>query len=354
MTSKSLGSGMEWAGATTLRSRFVAIPAEQVRAPFATDVDSDHSIQSPGPRLRVGVISNQRAHRNSVAGRVLPEVGASMHWASPRTKDELALALARFAWGRVDALIIDGGDGTVRDVLSAAAADYPDALPRVAIVPSGKTNALALDLGIPADWTLDDAVAAIARGHHESRTPIEIRRSDDSATVLRGFLFGAGAFVRATALAQEAHGVGLFRGMAVGAALAAAIGQSLFGGAHNIWRQGEAIGIDFDDGRSITGPSYTVLASTLKRLPLGLKPFGKVRDGLKLLRVEAQPRRLWAAIAPLLAGSEAHWLRELGYHHGDVERVTLKLEHDFILDGEAFTGGTLSLARGKPVTFVTP
>ena len=336
-----------------IRNRHFGLAASQPIRNLPDDIAIPRSAPLRHPLLRIGIISNRRAHRNLLADRMVPEIGASMQWASPRTPDELALALARFAWARIDALVIDGGDGTVRDVLSAAATAYPDALPRVSIVPSGKTNALALDLGIPTDWTIEDAVAAIAAGRQRVRTPIEIRRPDAPDSVLRGFLFGAGAFVRATAMAQQAHGFGLFRGVAVGASLAAAVGQSLFGGEGNSWRTGEPVGIDFDDGPFISGPVYTVMASTLNRLPLGLKPFGRTRGGLKLLRVEAQPRHLWAAIGPLLAGSQAPWLARSGYHHGDAERFTLTLEQDFILDGEAFAGGTLAVSRGAPVTFVT-
>src|SRR3546814_6394575 len=72
--------------------------------------------------------------------------------------------LERFAAEGVDLLVVDGGDGTVRDVISAAPAAFGDRMPRMAILPSGKTNALALDLGVPLDWAVANVVEAAARG----------------------------------------------------------------------------------------------------------------------------------------------------------------------------------------------
>src|SRR3546814_12209371 len=73
-------------------------------------------------------------------------------------------------------LVVDGGDGTVRDVISAAPAAFGDRMPRMAILPSGKTNALALDLGVPLDWAVADVVEAAARGTFVRRATIEIYR----------------------------------------------------------------------------------------------------------------------------------------------------------------------------------
>src|SRR3546814_15016806 len=77
-------------------------------------------------------------------------------------------------------LVVDGGDGTVRDVISAAPAAFGDRMPRMAILPSGKTNALALDLGVPLDWAVADVVEAAARGQFVRRAPIEIYRDGRS------------------------------------------------------------------------------------------------------------------------------------------------------------------------------
>lgn len=272
----------------------------------------------------------------------------------PRNHAELHDVLASFAARHINLLVIDGGDGTVRDVISAAKRHFRHAFPRLAVVPSGKTNALALDLGIPNDWTITSALEAAHSGRVGLRSPIEISRRGESQTPIRGFLFGTGAFLRATALAQKTHRIGAFNGLAVGLSIAGSVAQTAFGGRDNVWRRGDMLRIEWQDGRVVEQPHYLALASTLMRLPTGIKPFGRVRDGLKLLTIDAPPRRLLTSVPTLLRGSEAASLERDGYHRTDVEQVGLTIETGFVLDGEAYPGGDLVLRRGDPIRFVVP
>lgn len=315
-------------------------------------VPSRPRVQRSDSEARIGVIHNVRARRN--IARHPPLVVAGCEHAMPRSHAELHDVLGSFAAREIDTLIIDGGDGTVRDVMSAAPRHFPAALPRLAIVPSGKTNALALDLGIPARWTPEDAVRAIAEGHVRERAPIEVARHGAVHADLRGFIFGAGAFARATTLAQTTHRFGAFNGLAVGLSIAAAIGQTLLGGWDNSWRRGEWMLVARNGGGAIDGAQYMVLASTLRQMPLGIKPFGAAREGLKMLRVEAAPRRVVAALPALLGGGSRDWLREAGYHREEATRIDLSLDGGFVLDGETFSGGDLTLREGAPVRFVVP
>ncbi|MDF0487905.1 acylglycerol kinase family protein [Sphingomonas sp. H39-1-10] len=302
----------------------------------------------------VGIIFNRKAHRNLRHAQASPEVARALDWAFPHTEQDLREALARFADRGIDVLAVDGGDGTIRDVLSIAPAYFRDRLPRIAIVPSGKTNALALDLGIPITWSLADALGAIPLGHVKQRSPLEVRHAAAATPHLRGFLFGAGAFVQATEIAQDVHGLGGFRGVAVGLSLAAAIAQTVFGKADNRWRRGLNVGVTLEDGMRIERPFYLILGSTLKRLPLGLRPFGHERAGLKVLGVDAPPRHLLATLPALLAGSEAQWLQRFGYHRCTTSSIRLQFDADFVLDGETYPGGDVVLTRGGLIDFVVP
>uniref|UniRef100_UPI0035CC7E4C diacylglycerol/lipid kinase family protein n=1 Tax=uncultured Sphingomonas sp. TaxID=158754 RepID=UPI0035CC7E4C len=306
------------------------------------------------PDLRVGVISNGKAHRNLTRGAAPPSYLPLASWTAPATHTELSDALAGFAARDVNVLVVDGGDGTVRDVITEGLRHFPRAFPTMVVVPSGKTNALALDLGIPSDWTIAAALDSIGAGRVKQRNPLEIWRDGASAPDLRGFLFGAGAFVRATGLAQRVHRLGAFDGMAVGLSLASAIAQTFFGGKRNPWRQGEPMRIETADGHNAERAFYIALASTLNRLPLGIKPFGRKRDGLKLLGIDAPPRRMLAAVPALLAGSEAAWLDRAGYHRATADSLHLSLAGGFILDGEFYPGGGLLLKKGAALTFATP
>jgi len=306
------------------------------------------------PAERVAVLTNPRSHRNKRTGVSAPPPELAGLVEMPRSQGDLAVALARFAAAGIDLLVIDGGDGTVRDVITAAPAFFGESLPRIAIVPSGKTNALAIDLGLPADWTVRDAILAARAGRFASRAPIEIARADSTDLPVRGFLFGAGGFVRATSLAQRTHRAGAFKGFAVGLSLALAIGQTMFGSRSNSWRAGQRMVIGTQDGRRIDRDFYLLVGTTLERLPLGLRPFGRPRPGLKMLAVDAPPRAMALHVLPLLAGSEAAFLKRAGYHRADPDSFRLTLDGEFILDGEHYSGGELMVRTGAPIDFAVP
>ena len=303
---------------------------------------------------RVGLIYNERSHHNRKRGQQLGPFRNSIDARMPADRSELDEILADFAASGIKLLVVDGGDGTVRDVLTAASRVFGLNMPDIAVLPSGKTNALAIDLGVPAGWTVEDAVAAAALGNSALRSPIEVETSGRSDTPLRGFLLGAGAFVRATSLAQHTHRWGLFAGFAVGVSLMLVLCQTFFGSAGNSWRRGEAITLRLDSGSVLAGKRYLFLASTLETLPLGLKPFGSVRPGLKLLSVDAPPRHMLLAVPAIVAGWSAPWLERLGYHRRDANHIALELPGEFILDGEKFAGGSIVLRRGAPIRFVVP
>jgi len=306
--------------------------------------------------VRVGVISNPRSRRNQQGNPVHRRAGATpdMLVAEPATKDALAEALADFAARGVEMIVVDGGDGTVRDVLSAAPLAFGAALPPIAVIPSGKTNALALDLGIPWDWSAGDAQAALAAGRVTTRQPVEITGED--GVTHRGFLFGASAFVRATDLAQRTHDIGACGGVAVGLSVLGAVLQTMFAGAANAWRKGERVRIvDMADGTTGEHDLYLLLGSTLRRLPIGLKPLGRAADGLNILAVEAPPRLLALAVPAILAGHEGGWLARAGYHHRHAASPSrLTLPGGFVLDGESYAGGVYDVRAGEPITFVVP
>ena len=60
------------------------------------------------------------------------------------------------------------------------------------------------------------------------------------------------------------------------------------------------------------------------------------------------------AVPALLRGSEAAWLEQAGYRRHDVQSFTVTLEGGFILDGELYDGGTITVRQGRPLQFVTP
>ncbi|HVI32874.1 diacylglycerol/lipid kinase family protein [Phenylobacterium sp.] len=302
--------------------------------------------------MRAGVIRNPKSHRNrrNMAWAAAPE---GTLFAKPKTKEALAEALAGFAGEGVDTLVIDGGDGTVRDVLTRLPAAFGERRPRLAVVPSGKTNVLAEDLGVPADWTVEAALQrALEPGRPRASRPcVEVVRRDGSER-RRGFIFGTGAYVRATRLAQSAHRMGAFGTASVALTLAASVVQSMAGRSDRGWRAGEGMRLALGGGGPTDGARFLVIASTLETLPLGLKPFGPVRPGLKALAIEAPPRRLVAALPPLWTGAQPAWLEDAGYvrRDGDLE---VDFQGEYVLDGEAYRAGALTVRQGPVMEFVT-
>lgn len=304
--------------------------------------------------MRIGVVRNRRSHGNWLAET--PRVPDGVLLAEPDTHDHLRRELARFAQAGVDTLVIDGGDGTVRDVLSVTP-DLFAAEPLLAVLPSGKTNVLALDLGARRGvWTLDAALARLGETDPptKTRSALEVSWADGRHAPMRGFVIGAGVFVRGTKMAKSVHDMGAFHSLSVALTLAGAAVEVLFGGAHGRWRRGVDIRVQADAQPAHDGHHLLAMATTLKRLPLGLKPFGPPREGMKVLEVDAPPRRLLAALPPILRGENAAWLEPAGYRRSEARTISLTLSEEVVIDGELYPGGEITVREGPPLRFLTP
>lgn len=308
------------------------------------------------PRLpRVGVISNFRSHRNRTErGRRLDLPEAFVIRQAPDGRPALDHAMRQFAQQDIELIVIDGGDGTVREVVSSARAVFGTHMPRFAILRAGKTNALAMDLGIPKDWTLEEVIAAHLDDRVVERAPIHIRWAQGKHPELFGFIFGLGAYSRATMLAQKVHRRGWFNSLAVFITLSWALLQTMLGGARTPWTRGDAVRISRDDHDIVRERLYLLFGSTLRDLPVAVRPFGAPRQGLKFLAVKAPPRNLWRFLPSILTGRRSEWLEENGIFRRDVEHLTVAVRKSFILDGERYPGGNLTISRAAPIEFVVP
>lgn len=303
---------------------------------------------------RIGVISNPRSHgnRNGVRAIDLPDAVVIRH--TPDTHDALLDCLREFAEQRMDLIVIDGGDGTIRDVLTAAHDIFGGRLPRFAVLQSGKTNALAMDLGVPRDWTIADALAAHQRDHVATREPILVRWLNSDRPEALGFIFGFGAYVRATLLARRVHKQGWFHGPAVAMTVARAVLATVMGDRGGGWRRGSLVRVSRDRFDILSERMFLILGSTLHQMPLGIKPFGRPRGGLKFLAVKAPPKQILRYVPAILSGKTSQKLEDNGYIRRDTDRVFLAIRKGFILDGEHFPGGNLVIGRTTPVEFVIP
>jgi len=316
--------------------------------------------REPGEAPCVGVIYNPRSHGNQGADF---DIGMSphVHIAQPGDRSQLPLALADFAEKGIDLLVINGGDGTVRDVITSGAAIFGDDWPAIAVLPKGKTNALTVDLGVPGDWTMHDAIDAFERDARVYRRPVAISTRDHVENQVLGFVLGAGAFTFATKSGQSAHKLGAFNQLAVASATLWAILQAFLGAPDNKWRQGSRMQIALGENevpleRSAHGdPEWRQLlfASTLETLPAGINAFGNFRHGLKLVVFDHLSRRGLLSILSMVRGKTPENLRERGVHQVATPQFTLKIEDQFIFDGEAFPAGEYCIGQGPELEFVT-
>lgn len=308
-----------------------------------------------GALSRVVVISNPRSHRNKRRGLDVPP---GVRVESPRTRPELRRLLADLVRDGLDLVIVAGGDGTVRDVLTCGADIWAGREPAIGVLPCGKTNALALDLGVPDDASIAQMLDGWQAGRQTTRSPIEIERMGEGRPVL-GFLFGAGIFVDATQLAQTTHRWGAVNNLAVGMSIAGSVFSALFGKADSPWRRGKPIAIRYGaaaisrHGAALdsSGRVLIMLASTMERLPMGIPVFGEERAGLKTLVVDAPQRHFLRNFIRILRGVDTPALERDGIHRVDADEVRVELEGGFILDGEHFPEGEYLLLRGQPLRF---
>ncbi len=308
----------------------------------------------------VGVIRNLRSHRNSgepadLAGR------ATLLVETPQRRSELSEILVRFAERRVDYIVVAGGDGTVRDVLTCGAGVFGESWPTLIVLPNGTTNALATDIGLPGKWTLDDALDAIHEGRTAQRRPLVVAQRDKPDAQVEGFIFGAGAYASAIQLGQRAHDKGAFHNLGVGVTAIWSLFQALFGRAGNLWRRGTPIRLFDERGSEVPRSEfgerderYLIFASTLSRFPAAIKPFGTGAGGLRLAVIDSAHRGLLLRLPLIFRGVVSPRMRAFGYRVLDAEGMEIDIGEQFILDGEAFPPGRYRLSLGPKLNFVVP
>lgn len=324
-------------------------------------VQRQRAAAEPGSAPTVGVVYNPRSHRNrgkDLDSRVAPDVIV----VQPSDRSQLPDAMARLAGRGIDLLVINGGDGTVRDVLTCGDAIFGDDWPAIAVLPKGKTNALTVDLEAPTDWTLQAAIDAFENGSRIKRCPLAITSFDHPDSRILGFILGAGAFTLGTRAGQSAHRLGAFNSLAVAVTTLWGVLQVLFGTRANPWRRGTRMDIRLAPGGAAMAHSGAgdperrqfLLVSTLERFPAGIKPFGTLRKGIKLAVLDQLARRIAALLPAVVMGWAPAKLRERGIHQLAATAFEIELDDQFILDGEAFPAGKYRVEPGPELEFVAP
>ncbi len=328
------------------------------------DIAGLMGLQSPGP---VGLIYNPRSAGNR--GRVPIRV-PGIPSASPETRQELARALADFARREVRVVIVCGGDGTIREVLSAIPSAYLGApTPGLAIVAAGNTDLIAGEVG--AIRRSDDIGLLAARGREGSlrvtrRPVVAVERAIDDrgdARSIRGLLFGAGIFARATEIGQRlSQSDGSSHAAMIARTVAILARRLVLEGDPEGLLVGHEIGLSVDQNDETFRHSFRrrflVLVSGLReRLFLGRTLFwgGGAESDLRYLSIDAPARNLvrsFASVAmnrPCLAGDD--------WTSGATSAIAIRTTSAFVVDGELFRpdeSGIVRLRASAQTTFLSP
>lgn len=335
-----------------------------MQVPVVDAPTSPFEADRAGARRRpVGIIVNRRSLRNRRGGGTPVAVASpDVHVAVPGNREELADAVAGFARREVATVVVDGGDGTVRDVLTALAAAYGARQPRLAVMSSGNTNLIAGDIGgIPAGA---EGVDLLLRGlagdrplRQASRCALDVTWLGGPPRLVRGMMFGAAAFARGTDLANESlQPRGVHHGAAVAFAMAGMLCQTLFGRGRRRLLDGEPMSIRVDDGPAVDGSRFLMMATPLDRLVLGLWPFADTGAGpLHWLDVAAPPRHLLRLAAAALRGRPPRRAAEYGHRSGRAAELQLALARPFVVDGDRFEPGPagVRLTASPPLRFLS-
>ncbi|MCH8168277.1 MAG: hypothetical protein IIC03_10175 [Proteobacteria bacterium] len=309
----------------------------------------------------VALVRNPSSTRNLRSASGAPDpLPAGVRPIDCSTLDELSDGLAAAHAAGAGVILIDGGDGTVREVLSRLPEIWGDPLPRVGILPRGNTNLIAREVG---GLRTPDAMAEVLR-RLEAGPPLTLRRRallrlDYAAgehPTLRGFILGWGAYAAGTRIAREeiaARGPGQ-----VTLAVFSTLRRALFGAERRALRRGVATSISIDGAPRTEAARLIGLATTLQRsLIAGMNPFwGDGPGPIRWLDVPA-PGQSLALAAPFLAlGRPRRWMIRAGYASGRASRIELSLDTPFVMDGEIFPpgrGGPMTLTAREEIDFIS-
>lgn len=289
--------------------------------------------------MRLGIIRNPMStgNRHRPAGPTPPGVLLR----EPERPEALSAMLVELRDAGIGALAIDGGDGTVREVLSRLPEAFGDDVPALAILPNGNTNLFAREIG---GWGGRDGLArladAVERGRARSTPRPVLRVERAGQPPLRGLILGFGAYAEGTRIAEEE--IAARGGRQLALAVLATIRRALIGCEAGTLRRGVAVGLTIDGAAAAEGARLLFVATTAQAsLAPGLDPFwGEGRGPIRWLDVLAPGRRL-ALAAPFAAiGRPRRWMARAGYRSGRATRIAFDIAAPFVLDGEPFEIGS--------------
>lgn len=260
-------------------------------------------------------------------------------------------------------LVINGGDGTVQAALTELynGGHFGSSPPPVAVLPSGKTNLIALDLGARGDPIAAlERLIEIAQGelapHLVPRELIALRRNGSDRPVIGMFLGGAGLAETMLYCRHKIYPLGLPNSVSHALTFVAYITRLVLKlKAGFLPQPAEQTDLELHRHGRISGRFAFLAVTTLDRLLLSGQVVGKGLGPLKLVAIEESTGSVFRALlAGLTGGYKGKKVR--GFHFEEVDEITIEGDRsNVILDGETFSAGRgspINLTTAQPLSFV--
>lgn len=319
---------------------------------------------------RVALLSNPRSTGNR---SLLPRIRAFcaehrdiFHYEVEEV-DQISDALRTIARVRPKILVINGGDGTVQATLTELyhGDHFGTTPPPVAVLPNGKTNLIALDLGAVGDPLVAlERIMEIARTdlapHIVARELIALSHGEEknARPVLGMFLGGAGLADSMLYCRNKIYPLGLPNTLSHVLTAIAILFTMIFGiRAQFLPPRPKPVSVSVLKQGVVTGTFALLIVTTLHRLLLGWRQAQGDKVGkLQLMLVEQRPGSLLGATIASIFGRLGR-KRMNGVHIERGDEIRIEGERSsVILDGELFesrNGGAIVLTPTAPVPFLS-
>lgn len=319
---------------------------------------------------RVALLSNPRSTGNR---SLLPQVRQFcaahpdvFHY-EVEDVDQIGDAMRTIALVQPRVIAINGGDGTVQAALTElySGAYFDGKPPPVAVLPNGKTNLIALDLGADGDplkalQRVIDLAACNLDGHVIERQLIAL--SDGSNRPVLGMFLG-GAYLADVMLycRHKIYPLGLPNGLSHLLAALLGVFAIIFGlGGGRLPPKPEPLRVSLIRQGEIKGRFSLLIVTTLEKLLLSVRTSddngnGVDRGTMKLLLVDRRFGALMRMMGAIWRGTLGK--RQVnGVHFEAGDEIRIEGERsNVILDGEIFEarhGQPIVLTSTRPVPFL--
>ena len=277
---------------------------------------------------------------------------------------QIGEAMATIARIKPKLLVINGGDGTVQAALTELynGGYFSDCAPPVAVLPSGKTNLIALDLGAGGDPVV--ALGRLLELAQADLTPHIVARElialsggvDGSRPVIGMFLGGAGLADIMLYWRHRIYPLGFSNGLShVITAFAVVLRQVFRLRASFLPPEPAQLSVSLRREGALSGRFALLFVTTLEKMLLAADVGTHRAGSLKFVAVEQRPMSLLRALFASLIGRLGK-SKMAGVHVEEADEISIEGDaSQVILDGETFRAGIgkpILLRSALPLSFV--